>query len=442
MTTMNDLASARKVLTGMVPPTPVLCAVSGGLDSMCLLHLAAEMGLCVTAAHFHHQLRENADRDEAFVRDWCAKHDIPFVSGRGNVRKAAEQGLSTEEAARELRYAFLLEQQKKLNCTFLLTAHHADDNAETMLLNLLRGTGLRGLTGIPGTRGCITRPFLQVTRTELEAYAKEHNIPHVEDETNALDDAARNVLRHQVLPVLRELNPRAVENMARTAQLLAADERVLEIETGKLLNQCRVEPGYGAEVPAEACQAWPKPIVNRAVWSLLISVGGHRKDLTAALVEAAAALLWKEPGKEVSLPYGLTASRTQTALAIRRSGGLKPVELSPDRSAEWGEYTLTLLDCPVGEGLALCPGGTITAAPCRPAERMTLPGAKGSRSVKRLCLDRHISLAEREKLPAIYVDGRLAAVWRLGVDVEFLPEGKACRFIQIIKHIEENDHEK
>ena len=446
MAMTSDLAAAKQALEGMgggACPTPVLAAVSGGLDSMCLLHLLSTWGrernLAVTAAHFNHRLRETAERDEEFVREWCAEHDVSFVSGCGDVRKvAAEQGLTLEEAARDLRYAFLSEQKKALGCTWVLTAHHADDNAETMLLNLLRGTGLRGLAGIPDRRDSIVRPFLQVTREELVAYAEEHHIPHVEDETNELDDAARNVLRHHVLPVLRQLNPRTVENMSRTARLLAEDERTLERMTGQLLHHANVEPGHAAYLPVKACEEYPKAIVGRALWSLMISVGGHRKDLSAAHVEAAAALLQKEPGQEITLPYGMVARREAEHLCICRRSLLDETELLPGKPARWGNYTLTLLERREGDGLAIRTDGTVTVAPCAPGNRLTLPGANGSRSVKRLCIDRKISLAERDCLPAIYVDGRLAAVWRLGVDQKFLPEDGACfRFIQITNYTEE-----
>ena len=234
MTRTSDLAAAKACLTGLCgAEAPVLAAVSGGLDSMCLLHLLATWGrernLNVAAAHFNHQLRgAESDRDERFVRDWCGAHEIPFVSGRGDVRAlAARKRRSLEEAAREARYAFLNQQKTALGCRCVLTAHHADDNAETMLLNLLRGTGLRGLTGIPPEREDLLRPFLQVTRQELADYAGAHDVPYVEDSTNQMDDAARNVLRHQVLPVLRQLNPRAVENMSRTADLLRQRRIVL-----------------------------------------------------------------------------------------------------------------------------------------------------------------------------------------------------------------------
>ena len=199
MTRTNDLPAARACLE-KIGEGPVLAAVSGGLDSMCLLHLLTvwgrERNIPVTAAHFNHQLRgAESDRDEQFVRDWCGVRGVPFVSGRGNVRElAGREGMSLEEAAREARYAFLTKEKERLGCKYVLTAHHADDNAETMLLNLLRGTGLRGLTGIPAARDFLLRPFLQVTRAELAAYAAARDVPYVEDSTNALDDAARNVL--------------------------------------------------------------------------------------------------------------------------------------------------------------------------------------------------------------------------------------------------------
>ena len=196
-----------------LPERGALCAVSGGLDSMCLLTMAVQWGQAqgrrVAAAHFNHQLRGgDADRDERFVRDWCAAHAIPFFAGRGDVRaKAEREGLSVEEAARTLRYAFLEEVRQREGFDCILTAHHADDSAETMLLNLLRGTGLRGLTGIPPVRGRIRRPLLGMTRAELARYAEAHHVPHVEDATNEKDDMTRNLLRHRVMPVLRAANP-------------------------------------------------------------------------------------------------------------------------------------------------------------------------------------------------------------------------------------------
>ena len=451
MAMTSDLREAKRFLKEQicdVAPASVLAAVSGGLDSMCLLHLLSIWGrqhdLAVTAAHFNHQLRDTAERDEQFVRNWCAANGIPFVSGRGDVCAAAErEGWSIEEAARNLRYDFLAEQREKLGCTFVLTAHHADDNAETMLLNLLRGTGMRGLTGIPEIRGFIARPFLQVTRKELEAYAAAHDVPHVEDETNALDDAARNVLRHQVLPVLRQLNLKAVENMTRTAQLLAEDEAALEQLTDALLCHASVEPGSAASIPVKFCEDYPKAIAGRALWRLMISVGGHRKDISATHVEALLALMHGACGREISLPYGMAARREAESIDIFRRDRLAKTELKENCPVVWGDYQLTLLRTAEGEGLALRGGETLCAAPCAPGERLRLQNTNGSRSIKRLCIDRKISLSERDRMPAIYANGQLAAVWPLGTDEKYLPEhDENFRFVQILKHTEEKNDEK
>ena len=207
----------------------VLCAVSGGRDSMCLLHYLVERGdLSVTAAHFDHHLRPTSGRDAAFVRDWCRTHGIPFLLGEGDVAALAAEGLSTEEAARKARYAFLERAAREGGFAAVCTAHHARDNAETILLNLIRGTGSAGLRGMREARPLGTgpdapvllRPFLRWGPEELARYAEDHAIPHVEDESNGSDGPARNRLRHQVLPVLESINPQAVGNILRAAETL------------------------------------------------------------------------------------------------------------------------------------------------------------------------------------------------------------------------------
>ena len=423
----------------------VLCAVSGGLDSMCLLHMLAQR--CgagnVTAAHFNHRLRKTADRDEAFVRDYCAARGIPFVRDEGDVARAAkEEGLSPEEAGRKLRYAFLRRAAAERGGIPVYTAHHADDNAETILLNLVRGTGIAGLAGMEHAANGLRRPLLNKTRAELAAYAAAHRIPHVEDETNADPDAAaRNLLRLRVMPLLRELNPRAAEHMNQTAGQLRDIDRFLEEEAARRIACAQMGSG-GVSLPGNALREAPAAVRPRMLLRLFDLLGVGRKDIGAAHLEALAGLADKRAG-QLDLPYGVTARYEGDCLLLARSGQLPEQRLLPGVPLHWGGYTLTLLDRREREGLALRSGAeAVTAAPCRGGERLTLPGASGARTVKRLCLDRHISPAEREGLPAIFLDGRLAAVWPLGMDVEFLPEGEACRFIQIIKETEENHHEK
>ncbi len=447
-----------------VPPRRgerVLCAVSGGLDSMCLLHMldawCRERGGQLTAAHFNHRLRgAAADRDEAFVREICGQWDIPLAVGRKDVREHAKrEGLSLEEAARSLRYAFLRRAAAEAGCRRIYTAHHAGDNAETVLLNLIRGTGLSGLTGMDWQRDGLCRPLLNVTREELEAYAAQWKIPHMEDETNADPDAAaRNLLRLQVMPLLKELNPRAVEHICAAARRLREADRSLEADAAERTAHVEVRDGRVTLSVDELAHA-TEAVRLRMLLRLFDLLGVGRKDIGAAHLNAILDLTrrtaWGKEGR-LSLPHNVTARYCRRWLILEtRPQCLTEVQLVPGRPLKWGDYTLTLLDRGEGEGVAFSwqgrPGESpvVTVGPCPPGERLTLPGSRGSRSVKRLCLDRGISLAERDRLPAVYVNGVLAAVWRLGVDIAFAPGGGGpCRFIKIEeteKQIEEDGHD-
>ena len=456
MGTTNELAPARDFLRRRFPAgARVLCAVSGGLDSMCLLYFldtwGPSAGFTAAAAHFNHQLRgEAADRDEDFVRTWCAGRNIPCYAGRGDTRAlAAGEGLSLEEAARKLRYAFLEETAAREGFDAILTAHHADDNAETVLLNLIRGTGSAGLAGIPAQRGSLFRPFLQITRDTLAAYAAAHQVPHVEDETNARADAAdRNLLRLEVMPLLRQINPRAVEHMSAAAGRLREMETGLEDLTARYLRAASCQPGR-VTIPLGKLAEVPDFLRPKVLLGLFDLLGTGRRDIGAVHLEAIGRL-WASHGNDarISLPHGVTARLAASRLILETLPTPRTrAELVLECPLRWGGYTLTLLDHRSGEGLALCPGPVgepVAVAPCDAGARLTLPGTHGGgRTVKRLCLDRGIPLAERESLPAIYAGESLAAVWGLGVDLRFLPEGDGpCRFIQIMKDTEEKTYEK
>ena len=243
--------------------TKVLCAVSGGADSMSLLHClfsrADELGIKVAAAHFDHCLRgEESKRDRSFVEDWCAEHGVEFASASGDVAEfARNNGLGTEEAARQLRYEFLEKAADELGCDVIATAHNADDNAETLLLNLARGTGLKGLCGIPPKRGRIIRPLLKATRSEIEEYLKAHGVSHVEDSTNAGDEYTRNIIRHRVMPVLREINPAFSDAALRTSGLLRDDEEYLSSLAAEFCEK------FADEMPVNELAALPKPVAAR-----------------------------------------------------------------------------------------------------------------------------------------------------------------------------------
>jgi len=235
----------------MFPPGGlILCALSGGADSIFLTaNLFArceEFGYTVAAAHFDHGLRTMSAQDARFVENWCAQRGIPCIVGHGDVAaEAARMGTGIEETARTMRYAFLQETAEKLNASVIATAHTADDNAETLIMNLVRGSGLDGLCGIPPRRGNIVRPLLTTTRAEIERWLSERNIPHVEDESNADETYTRNFIRHQVMPLLKQVNPKAAEHMTEAAGRLRRDRDVLTASALRIASQARpAEDGW------------------------------------------------------------------------------------------------------------------------------------------------------------------------------------------------------
>ena len=219
----------------------VLCAVSGGADSVYLLYRCAEegarRGFTACAAHYNHCLRgSESERDERFVVSLCERLGVECVTGRGDVAAyASRRGMGTEEAARELRYSFLEGAAERLGCGLIATAHNADDNVETMLLALARGSGTRGLAGIPPRRGNIVRPMLGITRREIEAWLESRGIEHVEDSTNASLEYSRNRIRALVIPALREINPGLAAAAGRASALLRADDECLEDMAGRFI---------------------------------------------------------------------------------------------------------------------------------------------------------------------------------------------------------------
>lgn len=252
----------------MLENTPaVLAAVSGGADSMALMHflcaLREKTGLRVCAAHVNHGLRgAEARRDEDFVRRVCLRWGVELFVKEADVRLEAEKsGLSVEEAGRRVRYAFFRATAERLRAK-IATAHTLSDCMETVLLNFARGTGLAGLCGIPPIRGNIIRPLIETTRSEVEAYCTQNEIPYVTDSTNLSDDFTRNRIRHGVVPELYRLNPAFDRAVLRALQALSADERLLKEMAREALKCARVGPGA---YDAGALSALDGAVLSRAL---------------------------------------------------------------------------------------------------------------------------------------------------------------------------------
>jgi tRNA(Ile)-lysidine synthase len=200
----------------------ILVAVSGGLDSMVLLELLFHSKLDIAVAHCNFQLRDlESEGDEDFVQSYCTKNSIQGYFQKFDTQKFADdEKLSIQLAARKLRYQWFYELVATINFDFILTAHHLDDQLETFLINFSRGTGLDGLCGIPLLHDKIVRPLLIFSRAEIETFANENNISWREDSSNSSDKYLRNKIRHQIVPILKELNPSFLESFQKTIQNL------------------------------------------------------------------------------------------------------------------------------------------------------------------------------------------------------------------------------
>ncbi len=249
----------------------VIAAVSGGADSIALLHallsMRNELGITVFACHINHNLRgAESMRDEQFVRDFCEKNEIPLTVYSIDIK--AEKHESVEEKARKMRYECFERLCSELNAK-LATAHTASDNAETVFINILRGTGTKGLGGIPPVRGNIIRPLIRCTREDIEKYCKENGLHYVTDSTNLSDDYTRNKLRHRLIPLLQEFNPSLFEAVSRMTSAVYDDNALLDEIADSAKESARTENGFSCEKLAEL----KRPVLCRVISSVLSENG-------------------------------------------------------------------------------------------------------------------------------------------------------------------------
>ena len=393
----------------------ILCALSGGRDSMALCHLLLELaekrGFQVVAAHYNHRLRPTADRDEAFVADWCARRGVELIRGGGDVAaRARELGQGIEETARALRYGFLEQTADSVGAERIATAHHLDDNAETVLLHLLRGSGPKGLGGIPPVRGRIVRPLLEVSREEIDQYIEENAIPFVEDETNRDTAYTRNRLRHEVLPLLERIAPGAARRIAGAGSLLREEDAWLDDRAAALL------PAEGTAISRQTLQAQESVMQRRMVRLLARRLDA---ELTREQTEALLAL---KSGGMLDLPEGVCARCSRKELVLEKNHPAPaPMALAPGKQ-RWGSYEVDVGGSEDGITVRLKKSavtGPLTVAAWDGTGRLTVEN--GRRTAKRLAADRGIPAHRRHEHPALLLGGQLIALFGVAVDAAFRP---------------------
>lgn len=269
------IAATRMICAG----DRVLLALSGGADSVAMAHilltLSEDMGFSVCAAHLNHCLRgEESDYDEFFVRNFCSMRGIELKVERADVAalaRVSKQGL--EECARSVRYDFLFRAAAEFGADRVATAHTLSDNAETLIFNIVRGSGLKGLCGIPETRGKLIRPLLKLTREETEGYDREVGLPYVTDSTNSDVEYTRNYIRHEVIPRLTELNPAFLASVERLTGAVKEDNAFIEGLADRLLADAGEK-----ECALAALRAAEPSVVKRALARIYADFTGKRLD--------------------------------------------------------------------------------------------------------------------------------------------------------------------
>ncbi len=302
----------------LVPGDTVVTGVSGGADSLCLLFMlkefAEEMSLQLAVVHVNHGIREEADEDAVYVEKICKELKVPFFLKETDVEAIAKsQGISTEEAGRNVRYEAFYEVLKQLNAEEqgkIAVAHNANDRAETMLFHLFRGTGLTGLSGIKPVRDRIIRPLLCLDREEIEQYLEKKEVTFCIDRTNNEDTYTRNKIRHHILPFAENnICTGAVSHMNRTAEMLLETEEFLREQTISIYNKIVEEKGNSVYVSVKEFINQPRLLQKRILLLCMEKIAAGRRDIGLVHIENILSLFTKEGNKELALPYGMSARR-------------------------------------------------------------------------------------------------------------------------------------
>jgi len=307
----------------LTPGDAVVVGVSGGPDSVALLDLLSrlrdELGLRLHVAHLNHRLRPEAAEEAEFVRRLASGYGLPVTVDAADVPAyAGERRLSTEMAARELRYAFFTRVLSAVGAAKVALGHQADDQAETVLMNLLRGTGLAGLKGIPPVRGPFVRPLIEVRRAAIEAYCASRGLKTCYDASNIQTAYRRNKIRHELLPLLeREYNPALVPALGRLAAVLREEEEFLAAEAAKVYAGLRSVTVAGVYFDGAAISTLPRAMARRVVRLAYREVAGSVYDLDFRHTEEVLRLLERATGREVILPRGVKAVRIHGRLLFR-----------------------------------------------------------------------------------------------------------------------------
>lgn len=432
------------------PKDKLLLAVSGGVDSVVLSELCYQSGFDFIIAHCNFQLRsEESDRDEKFVRELAKKYQVEIKVKKFETENyAGENKLSIQEAARVLRYEWFEEivrsresgvgRQNTQSAMYLVTAHHADDNAETVLMNFCRGTGLHGLTGIPVSYGDIRRPLLSFTKNELIDFARENKLDFVEDTSNLLNIYTRNLFRNEIIPVISKVYPQVKENLTDNISRFIEIEKIYKMGVADIKTKLVKEKGSEWHIPVKQLMAYN----NRAlIYEIITDFGFSEKQIDEIIK-----LAGSDSGKYIDSPlfhyriikhrHWFIISPVQSALS-----GIIVIE-ERDNSVGFEEGILQLEKLPATNYKPQ----TSNFIACLDAKEITFPlilrkwktgdyfyplGMRKKKKLSRFFIDQKLSMPAKERAWVMESDKKIIWVVGMRIDERFKVTEKTSQVLQI-----------
>ncbi len=422
----------------------ILVAVSGGADSVALLHMLVSHGYTCTAAHCNFHLRaDESDRDEAFVRELCSKMNVALHVQHFNTQAyAAEHSVSIEMAARELRYNWFFSLLDELHLQGVAVAHHADDAAETFLLNLVRGTGIRGLSGMKAKQNRVLRPMLGISRSEVEMYCRAHHLQYVTDSSNASDDYTRNRLRHHVVPQLKSINPSFLRTMQSNMHHLSQVAEVFAQQVEAFVNQAVRRSGQDVFIDIKQLQSLS--VAEPYIFEILSPLG-FSADNISRIARCVAQKRW---GREFHAGNRRVVVDRQNIIVTTQRTDSQSMEVTIDEAQDElsAPIRLKMKRLPRTDDFAISRAKDIAHLD---ASKLTFPlklrkwqrgdvfrplGMKGTKKLSDYFVDSKMSLTQKENAWVLESNGKIAWVVGLRLDerVKVEPSTKEIYEVQLL----------
>ncbi len=443
LTVKDKILSALKDYSMLDNTERLVVGFSGGADSLCLLHLLNslknELNITVTAAHINHGIRgDEARRDACFAREFCEENQIDLKLLEADcVNEAKKTGESLEECGRRIRYDFfnsLCDEKCKI-----VTAHNCNDNAETVIFNIIRGASFNGACGIPPVRDNIIRPLILCTRDEIEGYCKENNLDFVTDSTNLSDDYTRNKIRHLIIPVMQEINSGAVNNLTSFSASAKEATAFIAKNAYEALNK--------AEIGTHIYDATYLLTLDKAVLKQVISIAFSRfsdRSLDGKKIENIYNLLFSTGRVQLfgdvyaevvknKLGFFIMGEKddihdiTVEDVPFNFKSSICKVEISQyiNNSKKINKLVLdNLIDC---DKIV----GKICLRTRREGDKITLPKRKVTKSLKKLFNELNIPVERRNSLPVLSDDNGIIWIYSVGVDARCAPDTNSSNIIYV-----------